>query len=157
MDILIKQELRPCKVGSLKALFHRWIEESDVIEPSLMIGGHPGGVVRMTFGIVEFEDGSIGKHSPYEIKFIDNNFNDWDFGVAEKVNMDEIRYPNKILNVDKAFSTLEKNGKKNIVLRDLANVMNITPNTVRKKIKEQGGFEIINQGLGNPSIVKRIK
>lgn len=88
MDILIKQELRPCKVGSINGLFHRWVEESDVIEPSLMIGGHPGGVVRMTFGIVEFEDGSIGKHSPYEIKFTDNKFNDWDFGVAEEVNMD---------------------------------------------------------------------
>lgn len=31
----------------------------------------------MTFGIVEFEDGSIEKRSPYEIKFTDNIFNDF--------------------------------------------------------------------------------
>lgn len=79
MDILIKQELRPCKAGSLNGLFHRWIEEADVIEPSLMIGGHPGGVVRMTFGIVEFEDGTIDKIVPSKISFLDNKFNEYNF------------------------------------------------------------------------------
>ena len=79
MDILVKQELRTCEVNGVKGLFHKWVEESDVIGPSLMIGGHPGGVVRMTFGIVEFEDGLIGKYTPYEIKFTDNIFNDFAF------------------------------------------------------------------------------
>ena len=39
-----------------------------------MMGGHGGGVVRDTYAIVEYEDGSIGRIAPEKIKFSDNLF-----------------------------------------------------------------------------------
>ena len=50
--------------------FHCWEQYSKPIEPSPMIGGHPGGVVSYTIGIVEFENG-ISRIDPTLIKFCD--------------------------------------------------------------------------------------
>ena len=65
--ILVEHKLRPCyidrsskkKVQKEKALFHGWSRISNVVEPSLMIGGAPGGTISYTTGIVEFEDGHV--------------------------------------------------------------------------------------------------
>lgn len=59
-----------CIVNEEKCLFHCWEQWSQVIEPSLMTGGHPGGQISQMFGIVEFEDGSVKRVHPYEVKFI---------------------------------------------------------------------------------------
>jgi hypothetical protein len=65
-------ELRPCIVEEdKKALFHCWSNTSKVVPPSMMIGGHIGGVIADTFGIVEFEDGTVKKVYPPHIRFLD--------------------------------------------------------------------------------------
>lgn len=63
--------LRSCIVVDKKAYFHRWIDKSKIIDPSPMIGGHNGGVIKFTVGLVEYEDGSVHECYPHEIKFTD--------------------------------------------------------------------------------------
>lgn len=63
--------LRPCYVHERKALFHKWEDKSEIVPPSIMVGGHNGGIVRCTLGIVEYEDGTVHECYPYEIKFVD--------------------------------------------------------------------------------------
>ncbi len=75
----IQAELRPCIVKDRKALFHKWSEKSQITQPSAMIGGHNGGVIRITVGIIEYEDGVVTECYPYEIKFIDNKFQEYSF------------------------------------------------------------------------------
>lgn len=65
-------ERRICIINNNeKALFHKWVTRKNVIEPSPMIGGHPGGEIQFELGIVEFEDGTIAEVAPHQIKFID--------------------------------------------------------------------------------------
>ena len=55
-----------------RAIFHRWIK----------LGPSCDGYGDTIYGIVEYEDGSVGKHRLGEIRFIDNriNFDDYDWG-----------------------------------------------------------------------------
>lgn len=69
-------KLRECiinnnKYVNQKAIFHRWIDVSEIIQPSMMIGGHGGGVVRNTFALLELPDGLVIECYPTDIKFID--------------------------------------------------------------------------------------
>ena len=64
-------KLRPCKVDGEKALFHRWEDYATVIEPSPMVGGHPGGQLRETFAIVEMESGQVREVKPSKVTFED--------------------------------------------------------------------------------------
>lgn len=67
------QQLRLCKVLSVVGqlgYFHCWEQYSAVIEPSPLIGGHPGGTISQVHGIVEFPDG-IRKVNPTDIVFCD--------------------------------------------------------------------------------------
>lgn len=76
-DIQIHMRLRPCLVGcgedrpGEKALLHRWVDRAYVIEPSMLVGGHPGGQVWNVHGLVELEDGSVVEVPPCNIKFLD--------------------------------------------------------------------------------------
>lgn len=66
---------------NLKSMDTRsWSFESSVVEPSLMIGGHPGGTVACTMAIVELENGRIIVTAPASIQFLDNEFDGycWD-------------------------------------------------------------------------------
>lgn len=54
-----------------RALFHRWIEESTVVEASLLIGGAPAGRISYTSGIVEYENGVVQCVKPEYIRFTD--------------------------------------------------------------------------------------
>lgn len=65
-------DLRPCTVGNMKALFHRWEDKSWIVPPSPMVGGHPGGVVRGTYAIVEMEDGTVREVEPIKVQFETN-------------------------------------------------------------------------------------
>lgn len=69
-------ELRPCiikiEVGEVRGIFHCWEHISEIIEPSPLKGGHSGGVVAATVGLVELDDGSIIKVYPTSIRFVDN-------------------------------------------------------------------------------------
>lgn len=70
LEIPIKQQTRDCMVDGRPGYFHLWEQYSQPVPPSLMIGGHPGGVVAQVFGIVEFSDG-VERVQPYKIKFTD--------------------------------------------------------------------------------------
>lgn len=75
-----------CKGGKEeKALFHCWEQWSNTVAPSILKGGSPGGQVSETYGIVEFEDGTVKSVHPSLIRFLDNPFNDyaWEEGGAE--------------------------------------------------------------------------
>lgn len=69
-------ELRPCVVkietGETRGFFHCWEHISEIIEPSPLKGGHSGGVISATVGLVELDDGSIIKVYPTSLRFIDN-------------------------------------------------------------------------------------
>lgn len=66
-----------CIVNGEKCLFHCWEQWSNVIEPSLMIGGHPGGQISQVFGICEFEDGTVKRIDPSNIKFDRRRMDRW--------------------------------------------------------------------------------
>lgn len=91
MDINIKYSLRPCMVAirkggdERKALFHCWSQWMDVVAPSILKGGHVGGQVSETYGIVEFEDGTVQNVYPNLIRFLDNPFIEyiWEEGDTE--------------------------------------------------------------------------
>ena len=86
-NIIIENKLRPCvvKINEVekRALFHRWSDQSDVIAPSLLKGGHSGGTVRYTVAIVEYEDGRVAEVSPTLIRFLDNPKRERDFSERE--------------------------------------------------------------------------
>lgn len=65
-------DYRPCIIDNKKALFHRWEEVSEIVYPSLMKGGHPGGEMKGTLAIVEMEDGSVRRVAPDAVRFTDN-------------------------------------------------------------------------------------
>ena len=68
----IETELRPCLINGKKALFHNWSNKSQIVDPLPMIGGHNGGVLEYTVGIIEYEDGQVCECMPSQIKFIDS-------------------------------------------------------------------------------------
>lgn len=78
-EIFVKAELRPCIVKERKALFHKWSENSHIVQPSIMVGGHSGGVIKTTVGIIEYENGVVTECYPYEIKFVDNKLIEYCF------------------------------------------------------------------------------
>lgn len=64
-------KVRACYADDKKAMFHGWYPYSTIVEPSPMVGGHNGGVINFTCGIVEFEDGKIDEVVPSKIRFVD--------------------------------------------------------------------------------------
>lgn len=81
-ELYMQPKLRPCYIVGennkrIKGLFHCWNHISEVICPSLMIGGHTGGVIAHTSAIVELADGSITNIRPESIFFLDSPFQDY--------------------------------------------------------------------------------
>ncbi len=64
------EALRPCTVDDRKGLFHGWYYYAEVFEPSISLGGHIGGPIATTLGMVEFENGEIQLIRPTSIRFI---------------------------------------------------------------------------------------
>ena len=62
--------LRACEADGKKAWFHRWTEIREIVAPSPMMGGHPGGEIQSLFGVVEMEDGSVQLIQPHKIRFL---------------------------------------------------------------------------------------
>lgn len=72
-----KNKLRLCLVNDQLCYFHGWVVKNDIIAPSPMIGGHPGGVVSAAYGIIEFPDGKVDEFiRPGAIKFCDDIYRD---------------------------------------------------------------------------------
>lgn len=65
--------LRHCLVdkGRTHALFHCWNHWSCVLEPSLLVGGHPGGCVSGTRAVVELDDGTMKLCDILDVRFTD--------------------------------------------------------------------------------------
>ncbi len=78
-----KNKYRPCIVRGRKALFHMWENFSKPVAAELHIGGAPAGVLSLTLAIVEFEDGTVDRVLPQEVKFADNKFKEYVFGGKE--------------------------------------------------------------------------
>lgn len=91
--LMLETKFRPCYVflgksrSKQKALFHCWVEDRRVIPPSPLVGGHTGGTIAATFGLVETEDGSVHEAYPSNIQFVDKKIEEYAF--PEEVN-DEI-------------------------------------------------------------------
>lgn len=64
---------------NIKALFHCWSHRSAVVGESYLRGGHAAGQVSSTFAIVEFEDGTVHEVEPWNIRFVDNLMEEYDF------------------------------------------------------------------------------
>lgn len=62
--------MRTCLVKGKKAKFHRWIDRQWIVAPAIALGGHNGGQLTATFGLIEYEDGTMDEVYPSEIKFI---------------------------------------------------------------------------------------
>ena len=107
-NIEIKYELRPCIVHipekreyfrenrerkyrvkesekNIKALFHCWNHKSELVGESPCYGGHPAGQISQTFGIVEYEDGTIHEAEPTQIRFVDNAMSEYAFPEMEEM------------------------------------------------------------------------
>lgn len=85
--ILVNRDYRRlCLTNSgEKCFFHCWNNVSEIVSPSLLQGGHSGGVVSDTFAIMEFEDGSVRKLRCDQFIFIDGGkFKDYDWSYERK-------------------------------------------------------------------------
>lgn len=73
-------EYRPCLVcGTLKALFHRWSDVSEIVAPSPFEGKQAGGIIKGVVGIVELENGKVETTLPQNIQFLDNRIKEYSF------------------------------------------------------------------------------
>lgn len=95
----VTMERRLCIVEGRAGYFLGFERYSDVIEPSLLMGGHPGGQYSRTYGLVEFptdDRESIYTHveriSPMCIKFIDRETVDILRSVQEKVGVQDEKH-----------------------------------------------------------------
>ena len=68
----------------IKALFHCWSHKSELVGESPCYGGHPAGQISETFGIVEYEDGTIREVYPSQIRFLDNAMSEYAFPKKKK-------------------------------------------------------------------------
>ena len=82
--IVSQTEMRPCVVLGKKAFFHRWADKAEIVPPSVLRGGHGGGIVRGVLAIVEYEDGTIGEALPENIRFLDSPHDQHDFTEREE-------------------------------------------------------------------------
>lgn len=70
----IESEYRPCYVNGRKALFHRWVNTANPAAPK---GVDPNDEKvkffqhRSTTGLVEYEDGTLARVWPQDIRFAD--------------------------------------------------------------------------------------
>lgn len=66
-----ESKLRPCKVGEEFYLFHGFTQISQIVPPSLVRGGHGGGVVAGSYAILEKRDGTVALAEAQRVQFLD--------------------------------------------------------------------------------------
>lgn len=64
-------KLRLCKVGQEVYWFHGFTQISQIVPPSLMRGGHGGGVVAGAYAVLERRDGTVGLVEAQRVQFLD--------------------------------------------------------------------------------------
>lgn len=69
-----------------KGLFHCWSHRSELVGESPMRGGHPGGQIAATFGLAEYEDGTMHEVKPQNIRFVDCRIKQYGFWEEEDVS-----------------------------------------------------------------------
>ena len=82
---------RKCTVKGEKALFHMWIQHSNILKPDIAAGGHNGGTVSFVRGLIETEHGNMKEVLPKDIHFIDNLVGD----MHSENEPTELIYPNE--------------------------------------------------------------
>lgn len=107
-------EYRPCFANGKKALFHRWTEKKEIVSPSVMCGGHSGGQIQQTFGLVEFEDGSVAEVYPNKIKFVPGKLNQYAF--PEEPSSEPKSERSRIFKEEKVCCPFCEGNNKNAVL-----------------------------------------
>ena len=85
---LISDKYRVCRARGKLAWFHRWTENSFVVQPEPNGDKPCGGQVSCIYGVVEYGDGSIGVIKPPDIKFLDNPNSDME-GTLKKMEGNE--------------------------------------------------------------------
>ena len=84
VSVVTRYKNRKIETHTRNALFHRWADKAEIVPPSVLKGGHGGGVVRGVLAIVEYEDGTIGEALPENIRFLDRPHSKYDFTEREK-------------------------------------------------------------------------
>lgn len=64
-------KLRMCIAGNRRALFHGVFQVAQPVEPSIMVGGAPGGQLAYPAALVELPDGRLTTVGVSSIRFID--------------------------------------------------------------------------------------
>lgn len=80
-EIKMSFEKRPCEINGEKALFHMFYTASRIVPPSLLKGGHSGGVVSGAMAIIEHEGGVVETVPAECVVFLDSTgvFQEYDF------------------------------------------------------------------------------
>lgn len=68
-----RNHIREIEIEEHKGYFHKWSDVFWTIGESHLVGGYSAGQMSQTFGIVEYEDGTVHQHYPYEIQFTDRS------------------------------------------------------------------------------------
>ena len=63
---------RKCIYKKSVCTFHGFFQRSMVIEPSIMVGGHSGGVIAYPVAIIETEKGEVIEAQAVSIQFMEN-------------------------------------------------------------------------------------
>lgn len=73
--VTIEQERRPCIVNGRRAMFHRWVDSARPVTPRGIEEDETSERYQLhsVHGIVEFEDGTVQRVWPSEIRFIDHS------------------------------------------------------------------------------------
>ncbi len=91
LSLEVSIERRLCVVHGDVGYFLGFEQYSDVVEPSLLQGGYPGGTYSRVYGLVEFaseqnlDQTFIERVSPVHIKFIDREAADILRSIQERV------------------------------------------------------------------------
>jgi hypothetical protein len=68
----INNENRKCIFKKTVCTFHGFFQRSMIVEPSLMLGGHDGGVFAYPVAIIETEKGEVLEVGAMKIQFKDD-------------------------------------------------------------------------------------
>lgn len=63
---------RKCIFKKTVCTFHGFFQRSMIIEPSMMLGGHDGGVMAYPVAIIETEKGEVIEAQAISIQFMEN-------------------------------------------------------------------------------------